>query len=129
MNRAELAERRRRYQRDLAIVLQGIREALARHPDVERAILFGSYARGRRDLFTDLDILIVMESSLDFITRTGKMYRYLTGGTTGENEGASVGVDLDLLVYTPEELHRNTERPFIQRVLQEGQVIYEKPTT
>lgn len=33
MNRAELAERRRRYQRDLAIVLQGIREALARHPD------------------------------------------------------------------------------------------------
>jgi predicted nucleotidyltransferase len=128
MNRAELAERRRRYQRDLATILQHIREALARRPDVERAILFGSYARGRRDLFTDLDILIVMESSLDFVTRTGEMYRYLTGATTEANEGAPVGVDLDLLVYTPEELRKNTERPFIRRVLQEGQVIYEKPT-
>ncbi|MEJ5198384.1 MAG: nucleotidyltransferase domain-containing protein [Anaerolineae bacterium] len=35
-------------------------------PAVHRVILFGSYAAGRRDLFTDLDLLVIMDSSLDF---------------------------------------------------------------
>jgi predicted nucleotidyltransferase len=37
-------------------------EALRELPDVRRVSVFGSYARGRRDLFTDLDILVVMET-------------------------------------------------------------------
>ncbi|UCC86998.1 MAG: nucleotidyltransferase domain-containing protein [Anaerolineales bacterium] len=89
--------------------------ALARNPEVERAILFGSYPEGRRDLFTDLDILIVMDSGLDFVTRTAEMYRYLC-----------VPVDVDLLVYTPEELERPGDRGFIRRALEQGVVIYEK---
>jgi predicted nucleotidyltransferase len=84
---------------------------------VERAVLFGSYQEGRRDLFTDLDILIVMKSPLDFVARTAAMYRYLASP-----------VDLDLLVYTPEELERNRERAFIRQILEKGQVIYEKQT-
>jgi predicted nucleotidyltransferase len=83
--------------------------------DDERAILFGSYREGRRDLFTDLDILIVVASDRDFVSRTAEMYHYL-----------SAPVDVDLLVYTPEELERNSNRPFIPRMLEEGDVIYEK---
>jgi predicted nucleotidyltransferase len=87
-------------------------------PEVELVILFGSYNAGRRDLFTDLDILVVMESPLDFITRTAELYRRL-----------SAGVDLDLLVYTPEELCSNKKKPFLRHALETGKVLYEKTTT
>jgi predicted nucleotidyltransferase len=110
-----MAARRRQYQRALAKALQSIVAALARKPEVERAILFGSYAEGRCDLFTDLDILIVMESPLDFVSRTAEMYRYL-----------SSPVDMDLFVYTPEELERNRDRGFIRQALAKGKPIYEK---
>jgi hypothetical protein len=72
-------------------------------------------------LFTDLDILIVMESSLDFVTRTAEMYRYLT--TFADTP---IGVDMDLLVYTAEELRQNSQRGFIRQVLEEGELIYAK---
>ena len=115
MDEQELATKRREYQRALADAVQEIVAALARRPEVERAILFGSYAEGRRDLFTDLDILIVTRSSLAFVARTAEMYQYL-----------SPAVDADLLVYTPDELERNRDRGFIAQVLQKGVVIYEK---
>ena len=111
-----IAERRQAYQRALAEAIEHIVAALARRPEVQRAILFGSYAKGRRDLFTDLDILIVMKSPLDFLPRTAEMYRYL-----------SCAVDMDLLVYTPEELERHRDRSFIRQALEKGKVIYEKP--
>ena len=115
MDERELASRRRQYQCALADAIPDIVTALARKPKVERAILFGSYAEGRCDLFTDLDILIVMESSLDFVTRTAEMYRYL-----------SAPVDMDLLVYTPQELERNRDRGVIREALEKGRIIYEK---
>lgn len=117
MNEQTLTARREQYRDALEKAVEGIVTTLARRPEVERAILFGSYARGRRDLFTDLDVLIVMDSALDFVSRTAEMYRDL-----------SCPVDLDLLVYTPEELARNRHRGFIRRALEEGKVIYEKQT-
>lgn len=113
--RKSIAAKRQRYQVALAEALRQIVIALGRKPEVERAILFGSYAQGRRDLFTDLDILIVIDSPLDYMTRTAEMYRYL-----------SSPVDLDLLVYTPEELERNRGRRFIRQALEKGTIIYEK---
>lgn len=110
-----IGTKRKRYQRALAAALRRIVAALARRPEVERAILFGSYAEGRADLFTDLDILVVVDTPLDFLARTAEMYRYPCGP-----------VDMDLLVYTPEELERNRERGFIRQVLEKGKVIYEK---
>ena len=117
MVESPIAAKRRQYQRALADTLEEIVAALAHRPDVERAILFGSYAEGRRDLFTDLDILIVVESPLDYVSRTAEMYRYL-----------SSPVDMDLLVYTPEELERTRDRPLIRQALEKGRTIYEKPT-
>ncbi len=110
-----IRQKRRQYELALREALQQIVAALAHRPEVERAILFGSYREGRRDLFTDLDILIVASSDLDYVSRTADMYRYL-----------SVPVDMDLLVYTPEEMERNRHRPFIRRILEEGETIYEK---
>ena len=115
MSRDNLAIQRRQYQQRLADTLRQIVATLSENPDVEQAILFGSYAQGRRDLFTDLDILIVMHSPLDFVTRTAEMYRTL-----------SSSVDLDLFVYTPEELDRNRHRSLVRQALEKGVLLYEK---
>jgi predicted nucleotidyltransferase len=115
MNPNTLAIKREEYRRRLERAVRDAVRALAQRPEVKQAILFGSYSKGRRDLFTDLDILIVMDSPLDFVSRTAEMARYL-----------SIPVDVDLLVYTPQELDRVRHRGFIRRALEEGKIIYEK---
>jgi hypothetical protein len=67
MDEQMLAAKREQYRDALENAVQQIVTALAQKPEVEGAILFGSYAQGRRDLFTDLDVLIVMDSPLDFL--------------------------------------------------------------
>lgn len=115
MNGQTLAARRQQYQRGLEDTIEQIVTSLARRPEVQRIVLFGSFAEGRRDLFTDLDLLIVMDSPLDFVTRTAEMYLDL-----------SSSVDMDLLVYTPEELEQNRDRGFIRQILEKGKTLYEK---
>jgi predicted nucleotidyltransferase len=110
--------KRKEYARALDRAVARAIEQLSRMPEVDRAILFGSYANGRRDLFTDLDVLVVMKSDLDFVSRTADLYGRL-----------DMDVDFDLLVYTPEELDRRRETGFVQHVLKTGKVIYEKDTT
>lgn len=78
-------------------------------------VLFGSYAQGRRDLFTDLDLLVVMESEEPFIWRLGTVRRAL-----------SPRVDTDLFIYTPEEFEEMTQRPFVKHALATGKVLYAK---
>ena len=92
-------------------------EALANDLDslVQQVILFGSYAAGRRELGTDLDLLVVMESPLDFVTRNADLAGRL-----------QAGVALDLLAYTPQEMEQMRHRPFIRRALETGQVLYER---
>ncbi len=115
MELSTIRENRREHELALAETLQQVVAALAERPDVECVILFGSYREGRRDLFTDLDLLIVLATDLDFLSRTAQMYQYL-----------SAPVDMDLLAYTPEELERIRDRPFISRILEQGEILYEK---
>lgn len=83
--------------------------------EVQLVVLFGSYAAGRRDLCTDLDLLVVMESQEDFVQRGGPMRSRLR-----------LGVDCDLLVYTPEEFARMRDHGFVKRALETGRVLYAK---
>ncbi|PYT08845.1 MAG: hypothetical protein DMF49_04120 [Acidobacteria bacterium] len=62
---------------------------------------------------TDLDLIVVMKSGEDFITRTGRLYQGLP----------RVAVDLDLLVYTPEEFERMKERSFVRNALETGRIL------
>ncbi|NOX60911.1 MAG: nucleotidyltransferase domain-containing protein [Chloroflexi bacterium] len=110
-----LAEKRRMYAQELEATLARVVEELARRPEVHRIILFGSFLRGRRDLFTDLDLLVVMDSSQDFVSRTAQLYQEL-----------DAPVDMDLFVYTPDELERNRNRGWVRKILEEGKVLYEK---
>ena len=61
--------KREAYRRALEDALARIRQRLADIPEVRKAILFGSSVRGRRDLFTDLDLVVVMQSGTDFVQR------------------------------------------------------------
>lgn len=66
MNAMTLSAERQHHtealKRNLASLVQQLREM----PAVRQVILIGSYAAGRRDLFTDLDLVVVMDSPLDF---------------------------------------------------------------
>ena len=65
----------------------------------EKIIVFGSYYR-RRDLFTDLDVIVVMKTNKP--------------------------VDADILCYTPEEFERMKERGFFKKLMKEAVAIYEE---
>ncbi len=111
----ELDRQRQVYVAALERSLDDVVAQLAAMPEVERVILFGSYATGRRDLFTDLDLLVVMRSSLNFVSRTADLYRRLCPD-----------VDMDLVVYTPEEIARAGTHPFLRCILTEGRILYER---
>jgi predicted nucleotidyltransferase len=113
-----LTERRAEYAEALERALDEVVVRLSNMPEVERVILFGSYAAGRHDLFADLDLLVVMSSEQDFVHRTAELYRQV-----------AVGVDLDLLVYTPEEFERLRRSGLVRRAVETGKVLYEKGRT
>jgi predicted nucleotidyltransferase len=115
MSEASLKQRREQYRQALDRALADILGQLVRMSEVEKVILFGSYAAGRRDLFTDLDLLVVMATDQDFVQRTADLYRQI-----------QTDVDVDLLVYTPEEFQRQRQSGFVRHALATGQVIYEK---
>ena len=90
-------------------------ELLAQLDGVERVSLFGSYARGRRDLFTDLDVLVVWKTAKALLERLRLLYSLL-----------DVAVDMDVICYTPAEFERIRDRPFLRRALSEEVVLLEK---
>jgi predicted nucleotidyltransferase len=112
---ASLAARRAEYAARLRESLDRIVVSLAALDEVERVSVFGSYARGRADLATDLDVLVVMRTDRNFVDRLGALYSRL-----------AVPVDLDLLCYTPEEFAAMADGPFLRRIRDGEVVLYEK---
>jgi uncharacterized protein len=86
-----------------------------RKAGVRPAILFGSCARGAQSRRSDVDLILVMDTSDRFLKRHDRVrgvYECLRG------------IPTDILIYTPDELHRMAHRPFLRRALAEGKVIY-----
>jgi predicted nucleotidyltransferase len=83
----------------------------------QRILLFGSLATGEVDEWSDVDLVVVKETSLRFLDRIREVLELLH---------PRVGVDV--LVYTPEEFDRLTqERGFVrQEILEKGQLLYER---
>lgn len=85
--------------------------------NVDKAILFGSGARGTQTRKSDLDLLIVLKTDKRFFDRYEDFeeIRDLLKG----------GGHVDMLIYSPEELERISHRKFIQTILAEGRIVYE----
>lgn len=91
-------------------------ETACRRVGARRAVLFGSYARGDADAYSDLDLLIVCESRLPFLERF-RLFEDVLNSFPGT----------DLLVYTPAELEDMRERGVVSEALREGVALYEAP--
>ncbi len=84
---------------------------------IESAILFGSFAMRRQSRRSDLDLILIQ--------RTEKRYFERFDGILRDIYQAIRGRDIDVFIYTPEELDRISHRRFIQKALREGRIIYE----
>jgi predicted nucleotidyltransferase len=111
----DLEQSRRLYVALLEQSLYSIVEKLKERPDVLRVSVFGSYARGRADLFTDLDVLVIMQTEMPFPERQRTVYQLLASP-----------VDLDILCYTSEEFESMRYRPFLRHALRDERLLYEK---
>jgi predicted nucleotidyltransferase len=111
----DLGSARARYARQLEEALEAIVAKLRQDTAVRRISVFGSYARGRRDLFTDLDVMVVMDTAKPFVERLGDLYA-----------GLSSAVDLDLICYTPAEFAALKDRGFLRSALAGEMVVFER---
>jgi predicted nucleotidyltransferase len=84
---------------------------------IEKVILFGSFARGEDSSRSDIDLILIKKTNQRFLDRYDKILVDL-------NE-VIPNYDLDVFIYTPDELEQIAERPFIAQALREGKVLYE----
>jgi len=80
-----------------------------------KIIQFGSSVRDELSLTSDIDLVVIIENSQKYIERSAEIYKKVKPK------------DIDLLIYTPIEFNRmKGENLFIQHILKEGKVIYER---
>jgi predicted nucleotidyltransferase len=102
----------------LAQALAQILEILTTQYQPEKVILFGSMASGTVHEWSDLDLVIVKDTSKPFLQRLKEVALMCQ---------ASVG--LDFLVYTPNEFAQmiSEQNPFVlEEIVRRGKVVYER---
>ena len=101
-----------------APVLDRIIEKIVSSYAPEKVILFGSYAYGDPDRDSDIDLLIVKETTERFIERWVTVHRILSG--------THRALPLEPLVLTPQEIEGRLAvgDQFIAEILEKGTVLY-----
>lgn len=90
-----------------------------RRSGAERAVAFGSYARGAADGYSDLDLAVVVQTDLAPTERWPLLRELLD----------ALPVTVDLLVYTPEEFALGLEQRLgiFDAIVREGVLLYSRP--
>jgi len=99
-------------------VIREVVTRLVKEVDPLKIVLFGSYAYGKPNKGSDLDILVVVEKGQKIYENSVKAYRALKG----------ILVPKDLVVATLEDIknHRNIPDSFISKIYSRGRILYEK---
>jgi predicted nucleotidyltransferase len=84
----------------------------------EKIVLFGSLASGNPRENSDIDLLIVKESSKRRDERDIEIRKFLK----------DILYPMDIFVYTPKEVeqYRNLSSSFLKKVFDTGKIIYER---
>ncbi|RJQ80690.1 MAG: nucleotidyltransferase domain-containing protein [Desulfobacteraceae bacterium] len=81
----------------------------------QKIILFGSYARGDADQYSDIDIIIVYSTKKRFLDRLAELYAKW-----------EIKRPADILAYTPEEFDSMLkDSSFLEEAVGTGRIIYE----
>ena len=85
------------------------------HP--QKIILFGSFAWGKPNKDSDVDLMIIKNSKKNSFLRQLSVRRIIKGA-----------IPVDILVYTPAEIKNrlNLGDFFIRDIIEKGKLIYEK---
>ncbi len=99
-------------------IIQDILEKLLADYAPEKVILYGSYAYGKPDRDSDIDLLIIKETTERFFDRMFTVRRILT------DPGRSVPVEP--IVLTPKEVSRRLVigDQFIAEIMEKGNILY-----
>jgi predicted nucleotidyltransferase len=97
--------------------IQGKLLPILKRYNIQKAILFGSFARGEATRRSDLDLILIQQTDKRFFDRYD--------GILVELGYAAGNRDIDVLIYTPDELETISHRSLIATALRDGKVIYE----
>jgi predicted nucleotidyltransferase len=99
-------------------LLKEITRKIVEHFDPEKVILFGSRSTGASRTDSDVDLLVIMDTSESPVQRAVEVKRACRPRF----------VSMDLLVKTPEEVEARLERGsfFLRQILEQGKVLYER---
>ena len=102
---------------EMRTILDEIVGKIANTLNLEKIIIFGSYAYGRPTEKSDIDILVIMETTKREIERMVAVNKLL--------RDYHKKIDLDILVKTPAEIkHRlDISDPFISEIISKGRVL------
>lgn len=99
-------------------VIQQILKKIVAEYAPQKVILFGSYAWGEPGPDSDIDLLIIKETSERFLDRWTTVQRILSG--------MHRSLPVEALVLTPHEIERRLAigDQFIAEILEKGEVLY-----
>ena len=103
---------------DISHIIQGIIEKIIRDYAPQKIILFGSYAYGRPNEESDLDLLVIKDTDKRPIERWTDLKRIL--------RDRNRTMPVSPIVYTPSEVEERLSMGdfFLREVLEKGKVLY-----
>lgn len=111
----EILQRRKEREEKLESALVSITRQL-RDLGALKVILFGSLAEEDVDVFSDLDLLVIMPTG-----RSGREWMRFV------YENIDLGIASDIIIYNQKELQENLGKSsFLRGVLDSGKTVYEK---
>lgn len=95
-------------------------ERIKTNYDPEKIILFGSYAYGKPDTESDIDLLIIKNTSEPFRKRWVEIYELVSDIVRG--------IDFSPFVLTPVELEKRIKigDQFFKQIIEKGEYLYAK---
>ena len=102
------------------IILKRISDYIVHVADPDTIILFGSYAKGSNNLYSDIDLLLISEHTYQNRVILKQIQRFIH----------ELSLKSDILIRKKSEVEMASLDPysFLGSILKEGQVIYQKNT-